>query len=114
MERFGNPLRWFIDRWKRWGVPTIVGSALTADTWILARRKEWKEARRAKADSAVDSRVIGDLQNRNLWGPPRPWTGGRFLTSAIWTLFRQGFGVGKLSGSVPFYTPIEVSRQSSR
>jgi hypothetical protein len=75
MERFGNLLRWYIDHWKSWSIPTIVGSAATAGTWFLARRKEWKEARRAKADSAVDSQVIRTLQNRDLWGPPRGMTG---------------------------------------
>jgi hypothetical protein len=75
MQRFGNFFRWFTDHWMRWGIPTIVASAPTAGTWILARRREWKEARRAKTDRAVDSRVLGALQDRNLWRPPRPWTG---------------------------------------
>jgi len=75
MERFGNLLRWCIDHWRSWGITAIVGSAVTACTWFLARRKEWKEARRAKAESALDSKVIRALQNRDLWGPPRGWTG---------------------------------------
>ena len=75
MERFENLLRWCIDHWRTWGIPAIVGSAATAGTWLLARRKEWNEARRAKADRAVDSQIIGALQNRDLWGPPRPMTG---------------------------------------
>jgi hypothetical protein len=75
MERFRNILRWCIDHWKGWSIPTIVGSAVTAATWILARRREWKETRRAKAESAVDSRVLGALQDRNLWALPRPFTG---------------------------------------
>ena len=74
MERFGNLLRWCIDHWKSWGIKGIVGSAVAVCTWFLARRKEWKEARRAKADSLVDSKVIRALQNRDLWPPPPVWT----------------------------------------
>jgi hypothetical protein len=75
MERFGNLLRWCIDHWKSGGISTIVAGGITAITWFLAHRKEWKQARRAKADSAVDFRVIQILQNRKLWVSPRGMTG---------------------------------------
>jgi len=76
--------RWCIDHWKSWGIPTIFGSIAAAGTWVLARRREWKEARRAKADSAIDSQVFRALQNRDLWGAQRPTTGAgdRLVRSA--------------------------------
>jgi hypothetical protein len=67
--------RWCIDHWTSWGIPTVVASTAAAGTWVLARRTEWKEARRVKADSAVDSQVFRALQNRDLWSAPRPTTG---------------------------------------
>src|SRR5579864_3487444 len=76
MDRVGNLLRWCIEHWRSWGIPTIVGSGVAAGTWLLTRRKEWKEARQTKADSAVDSKVIQTLQDRDLWcGPRRVMTG---------------------------------------
>ena len=68
-------MRWCIDHWKSWGITALVGSAAAAGTWFLARRNEWKEARRAKSDSAVDSEVIRALQNRDLWTGQRVRTG---------------------------------------
>ena len=67
MEHFENLLRWCIDHWKSWGISAIVGSAAAAATWILARRKEWKEARQVRADAAIDSKVLETLDNRDLW-----------------------------------------------
>src|SRR2546425_5786522 len=75
MDRFGNLLRWCIDHWKSWGIPTMVGSVVATGTWLLARRKEWNEARRAKAERAVDAQVIRTLQNRDLWDSRRGMTG---------------------------------------
>ena len=76
MERFGHILRWCIEHSKSWGIPTIVGTVAATGTWFLARRKEWKEARQAKADSVVDSKILQTLQDRKLWcGPRRVMTG---------------------------------------
>lgn len=77
MEHLVSVLRWFLDHWKNWGIPTVafVGSVVGAATWLRARWKEREEARRAKAESAVDSRVIQALQNRNLWSSHRGFTG---------------------------------------
>jgi hypothetical protein len=73
MERCGNLLSWCVDHWK--SITAIAGSTFTAGTALLAWRNKCKEARRAKADIEVDSRVIEALQNRDLWGRPRPFTG---------------------------------------
>jgi hypothetical protein len=80
-EKFSG---WGIERWQSWGVPTVVASITASVTWFLARRSEWKEARRAKADSALDSQVFRALQNRDLWGASRPviGAGDRLVRSA--------------------------------
>lgn len=70
-----NFFRWGVERWQSWGIPTVVAGIAASVTWFLARRTEWKEARRAKADSAVDFQVFRALQNRDLWGASRPMTG---------------------------------------
>jgi len=79
-----NLFRWGIERWQSWGIPTVVASIAALVTWFLARRTELKEARRVKADSAVDSQVFRALQNRDLWGASRPMTGAgdRLVRSA--------------------------------
>ena len=79
-----NLFRWGIERWQSWGIPTIVASITASVTWFIARRSEWKEARRVKADNAVDSQVLRALQNRDLWGGARPVTGAgdRLVRSA--------------------------------
>jgi hypothetical protein len=70
MEYFENLLRWLLDHWKRWGIPTVtfVGGVVGAATWLHVR---WKE----RADRTVDSRVFQALQNRELWHSPRGFTG---------------------------------------
>jgi hypothetical protein len=75
MERFEHFLRWCIDHWKAWGIPTIVTSVVGAGTWLLARRKEWNETRRANAEKELDSKVFKALQNRDLWNSRRGMTG---------------------------------------
>lgn len=75
MEGFGNLLRWLIEHWKSWGIPTKVGSTLATVASLLVLWKKWKDWRQAKADSRVDARVIRALQDRNLWPRPRPFTG---------------------------------------
>ena len=63
---------------------TVVASTAATGAWVLARRTEWNEARRVKANSAVDSQVFRALQNRDLWGASRPTTGAgdRLVRSA--------------------------------
>jgi hypothetical protein len=73
--RLENLLRWCVDHWESWGVTAIIASLAGGGAWLLARRKEWKEARRAKAERAIDDRVIRALQNPDLWAGPRPFTG---------------------------------------
>ena len=52
----------------------LVSSIVGAGTWLYARRKQWNESRRIKAERNVDLRVLESLQNSDLWGP-RPMTG---------------------------------------
>jgi hypothetical protein len=80
MESFGHVLRWCIDHWKSWGVPTVVASAAAAILWLLARRKEWRNWRQSKNTDEVDSKVIQTLQNIDLWrSTPRPFAGADLL-----------------------------------
>jgi hypothetical protein len=76
MRRLEHLLRWCIEHWKNWGVTTLIASAAVAGTWILARRREWTEARKVKAQKTVDSRVIRALEDRGLWTGIRGITGG--------------------------------------
>lgn len=66
MEHIQNLLHWFFDHWG--SITAVVGSVAAMVTWFLARRKEWKEKRRAKTDATVDSQVIHALQDRAKWG----------------------------------------------
>lgn len=75
MDHFEHFLRWCIDHWKAWGIPAIVTSVVGAGTWLLARRKEWNETRRANAERDLDSQVLQALQNRGLWDTRRGMTG---------------------------------------
>lgn len=75
VERFDSCVRWCIDHWKAWGIPTIVTSIVGAGTWLLARRKDWNDKRRANAERDLDSKVLQALQNRNLWDSRRGMTG---------------------------------------
>ena len=75
MGRIEHLLRWCIDHWRNWGITTLIASAAAAVTWILARRREWKEAHQVKAEKSVDSRVIRALEDRGLWDGIRPMTG---------------------------------------
>ena len=76
MGNIEHLVRWCIEHWKSWGVTTLIASPVGAATWILARQKEWKEARKTKAENSVDLRVIRALENRGLWGGVRGMTGG--------------------------------------
>lgn len=75
MGRIEHLVRWCIEHWKKWGVTTLIASTVGAATWILARRREWKEGREAKAEKSVDSQVIRALEDRGLWGGTRAMTG---------------------------------------
>lgn len=75
MERFDDVLRWCIDHWKAWGIPTIVTSVVGAGRWLLARRKDWNERRRAGTEREIDFKVLQALQNRALWDSRRGMTG---------------------------------------
>ena len=84
MEETGNPTTilemenlWhqFISHWRAWGINGIVAGAASTITWLLARRKEWKQGRREKTERQLDSAVPKALGNRDLWRGPRVQTG---------------------------------------
>jgi len=69
MKLFWNLLRWCIEHWKLWGLPTItVSSVIAAGGWILAVRKRRREAQ-------LDVKVIRAMEDRSLWRSSRPMTG---------------------------------------
>lgn len=76
MGRIEHLLRWCIEHWKNWGITTVVASAAATGTWMLSRRREWQEARKAKAEKRVDSRLVRALEDRTLWAGIRGMTGG--------------------------------------
>jgi hypothetical protein len=53
---------WTIIHWKEWGINGIVAGAASTITWILARRKEWKEQRRLKAEQRIEERVLDAMK----------------------------------------------------
>lgn len=75
MQGFYGFVHSIIDHWKNWGVTAILVGAASAGTWILARRKEWKESRRIKIEHRIESQVLQVLGNPTLWGHKRPMTG---------------------------------------
>ena len=74
----GNVWHWIIVHWKGWGINGIVAGVASAITWVLARRKEWKEERREKAEQKLDSKVLKALGERTVWKGPRPTIIGGF------------------------------------
>lgn len=68
-------VHWIFDQWKQWGVTAIIVGATNTVTWLLARRKEWRAARQAKAEKKIDAQILEALGNPNLWGYQRPITG---------------------------------------
>lgn len=65
----------FVAHWREWGINGIVGGAAATIAWILARRKEWKQSKHAKAEQKLDSAILKALDNRTLWKGSRPMTG---------------------------------------
>jgi hypothetical protein len=76
MERFAYLLRWCIDHWKSWSIPTKFASTFGAVTSALVVWGKWKAGRQAKADKKIDARIILALQDHDLWSRPRVLTGG--------------------------------------
>ena len=74
MGELKDLLRWCIEHWKNWGITTIIATAAAAGAWLLARRREWKEARRAKAE-----RTRGFPGSSSL-GRPKSLRGTRGMT----------------------------------
>lgn len=57
-----SPLQWIVVHWNGWGVNGVVAAIASATTWILARRKEWKESRREKANRKIDAAVYAQIR----------------------------------------------------
>lgn len=75
MEYFTGLLRWCIDHWKVWGIGSIIGGGVAFVGWYSTQRKNWKEARTAKAHRAIDGKVIKLLQTHDGWKNWHPITG---------------------------------------
>lgn len=57
-----NLWHWIILHWNGWGVNGVVAAIASASTWILARRKEWKDSRREKANAKIDAAVFAKIR----------------------------------------------------
>jgi len=57
-----SPWHWIILHWNGWGVNGVVAGLASATTWILARRKEWRDSRREKANAKIDATVFAQIR----------------------------------------------------
>jgi hypothetical protein len=52
-----NLWHWIAFHWQGWGINGMVAAIASALTWVLARRKEWKDSRKSKAQQRIDTAV---------------------------------------------------------
>ncbi len=64
-----SPWQWIIVHWNGWGVNGVVAAIASGTTWILARRKEWKDSRRAKANAKIDTAVFAQIRPIGNYAP---------------------------------------------
>ena len=64
-----------VAHWKDWGVPTIAAALGGVFVWFFPNRKEWRQARKERAASKIDSLVLGAISDFSLWKGPRAMTG---------------------------------------
>lgn len=75
LENGRHFFQWVVKESNSWGITAFVASAASTATWIVARRREWKEARRVKFERKIDSKVLEALGNPSQSTQPRPMTG---------------------------------------